>query len=221
MRIGRLRFSQRKSPGADPAWIFQDRPRRCRVGPVCQRGLDLPSGLLNQRTTEKNTGVRKMPNRVTPNMPAKTAVPSERRISAPAPAAKYGGTMWMKHERRHDDRPQPHPGGLHGGVEPGRAFLLAVAGELDDQDGVLAGQADQHHEADLHEDVDVHAADRDAGQAHSRHIGTTRITASGSDQLSYRPASTKKTSTAPSTNALNGFCRRSRNCSTLLDCFCK
>ena len=47
----------------------------------------------------------------------------------------------------------------------------------------------------------------------SKHIGTTRITASGSDQLSYSPASTKNTSTAPSTNALNGFCCRSRNCS--------
>ena len=55
----------------------------------------------------------------------------------------------------------------------------------------------------------------------NKHIGTTRITASGVDQLSYRPASTKKTSTAPSTNALNGFCRRSRNCSILLACFCK
>ena len=55
----------------------------------------------------------------------------------------------------------------------------------------------------------------------SKHIGTTKTTASGSDQLSYRPASTKKTSTAPSTNALNGFCRRSRNCSTLLAWLCK
>ena len=38
-----------------------------------------------------------MPNRVTPNAPHSMAVPTERRISAPAPAAKYGGTMWTKH----------------------------------------------------------------------------------------------------------------------------
>ncbi len=36
--------------------------------------------------------------------------------------------------------------------------------------------------------------------AHSRHIGTTRMTASGSDQLSYCAASTRKTSTTASTN---------------------
>ena len=32
----------------------------------------------------------------------------------------------------------------------------------------------------------------------SRHIGTTRITASGSDQLSYRAASARKTKTTAS-----------------------
>ena len=85
------------------------------------------------------------------------------------------------------------------GVAQTLALQLAVASELDDQDGVLARQADQHHEADL---CVVLAADGDAGKcaqdAHRHH----RITASGSDQPSYRPASTKKTSTAPRTNAL-------------------
>src|SRR5262245_6000308 len=51
-------------------------------------------------------------------------------------------------ERGHQDRPQPHLGGLDRGVEPRRAFELPVAGELDDQNGVLARQADQHHEPD-------------------------------------------------------------------------
>ena len=36
---------------------------------------------------------------------------------------------------------------------------------------------------------------------HKRHIGTTRITASGSDQLSYCAASTRNTSTTASVNA--------------------
>ena len=35
--------------------------------------------------TEKNTGVRKIPNKVTPIMPLKTAVPSACRISEPGP----------------------------------------------------------------------------------------------------------------------------------------
>ncbi len=41
--------------------------------------------LRNHMRTKKNTGVRKMPNRVTPIMPLNTAVPSDWRISAPAP----------------------------------------------------------------------------------------------------------------------------------------
>jgi hypothetical protein len=50
--------------------------------------------------------------------------------------------------------------------------MLALAGELDDQDRVLARQADQHDQADLGEDVVVaagqpHAGDR--GQQAHRH----------------------------------------------------
>ena len=36
-------------------------------------------------------GVRKMPKSVTPSMPLNTAIPSDRRISAPAPAATTSG----------------------------------------------------------------------------------------------------------------------------------
>src|SRR6201997_630069 len=92
------------------------------------------------------------------------AVPTERRISAPAPDAKYGGTMWMKHRLVITIGRRALAGSLHGGVERRGALLLAVAGELDDQDGVLARQADQHHEADLREQVVVQAAGGDAGQ---------------------------------------------------------
>jgi hypothetical protein len=41
--------------------------------------------------------------------------------------------------------------------------VLDLLGELDNQDGVLAGQADQHHQADLREDVVVHLHQPDAG----------------------------------------------------------
>ena len=39
----------------------------------------------SQSITEKKTGVRKIPNIVTPSIPLNTVVPSVRRISAPAP----------------------------------------------------------------------------------------------------------------------------------------
>ena len=81
----------------------------------------------------------------------------------------------------------------------GRPSLVQLLGELDDQDRVLAGQPDQHHQADLHEDVDVALCVYSTpATEQSRHIGTTRITASGSDQLSYSAASARKTQTTAS-----------------------
>jgi len=44
------------------------------------------------RMTWKNTGVKKIPNKVTPSIPKKTAVPRVRRISAPAPSAMTSGS---------------------------------------------------------------------------------------------------------------------------------
>ena len=51
-----------------------------------------------------------------------------------------------------------------------------MLGELDDQDRILACQADQDHEADLGEDVDVlsPAIVHADATALSKHIGTTR-----------------------------------------------
>ena len=52
--------------------------------PASRMEWELNSRLpLSRLMTKKNTGVRKMPTRVTPNMPLKTAVPRVRRISAP------------------------------------------------------------------------------------------------------------------------------------------
>ena len=87
----------------------------------------------------------------------------------------------------------------HASSVASRRSTPAVAlelGELDDQDRVLARQADQHDEADLREDVDVRARPwHTPASEPSTHIGTTRITASGSDQLSYWAASTRNTNT--------------------------
>ena len=48
-------------------------------------------GPKNFMITEKKTGVKKMPNKVTPIIPLNTAVPSACRISAPGPLATTKG----------------------------------------------------------------------------------------------------------------------------------
>ncbi len=58
-------------------------------------------------------------------------------------------------ERGHQDRPQTQLHRRQRGVAARQPRLALVLGEFDNQDRVLAGQADQHHEADLREDVDV------------------------------------------------------------------
>ncbi len=56
------------------------------------------------------------------------------------------------------------------GLQARLAGLLVLLGELDDQDRVLRRQADEHHEADLGQDVVVQPHQPDAGhggkQAH-------------------------------------------------------
>ena len=92
-------------------------------------------------------------------MPQNTAVPSAMRISAPAPVAMYERHHAQDEgERGHQDRPQAQAGRPR--PPPGTRSMPCssqLAGELDDQDGVLGRQADQHDEADLREDVVVHA----------------------------------------------------------------
>ncbi len=108
--------------------------------------------------TEKKTGVRKIPKSVTPTMPLNTAIPSDRRISEPAPEATTSGNHADdESERGHQDRPQPQPACLERRLAARQALQVLLLGVLDDQDGVLARQPHQHHQADLHEDIDVPA----------------------------------------------------------------
>src|SRR5437879_5110767 len=51
-------------------------------------------------------------------------------------------------QRGHDDWPQTQLARLQGCLAARHAGGPLDLGELDDEDGVLAGQADQHHEAD-------------------------------------------------------------------------
>ena len=118
------------------------------------------------------------PNTVTPIMPENTVVPSVWRSSAPAPIAQTSGDdAEDEGERRHQDRAQPQPRRLDRRVPAVAALLLELLRELDDQDGVLGGEADQHDEADLGEDVVVlpaqdHAGDRgDEAHRHDQDHG--------------------------------------------------
>jgi hypothetical protein len=99
-------------------------------------------------------------------MPAKTAVPSD--------AAHLGAGALGDHqrhhaedesERGHQDRPQTQAARLDGRLVARLSLAVQLLGELDDEDRVFARQADQHHQANLHEDIDglvreQHADDR-------------------------------------------------------------
>jgi hypothetical protein len=75
-------------------------------------------------------------------------------------------------ERRHEDRPEPQPRGGQRGVHEARATLVLLLGELHDQDGVLRREADDHHEADLREHVELEAGDPErADRAQQRDRG--------------------------------------------------
>ena len=142
-----------------------------------------------------------MPNSVTPNMPANTAVPSEWRISAPAPVATTSGkTPRMK---------------ANDVIRIGRsrsreASTVASKRGLPSWCNCLANSTMRM--AFLHANptsttrpiCTKMSTDRCANSTpateHSRHIGTTRMTASGSDQLSYRADSARKTASTASAN---------------------
>ena len=87
-------------------------------------------------------------------MPPKTVVPTERRLMRPAPCARTSGrTPRMKASEVIRIGRRRISGGFDGGVEDAEAFFAQLLGELDDQDRVLAGEADQHDQADLAVDV--------------------------------------------------------------------
>ena len=92
-------------------------------------------------------------------MPENTAVPSDWRISAPGPVAIISGTtprMKAKAVIR-IGRSRSRQASTAASTADGAA-LLRLPGELDDQDGVLGGKADQHDQADLHQDIVVEPA---------------------------------------------------------------
>ena len=110
--------------------------------------------------------------------------------------AGAGGNRQRQHaederQRRHEDRPQADAAGLERRIHDRLALLAQLLGELDDQDRVLGGEADQHHQADLAEDVVRQAAQplrRERAEDGERHASRMM---NGSTQLSYCAASTR------------------------------
>ncbi len=68
-----------------------------------------------------------------------------------------------KGERSHQDRAKSQARRLDCRLIARLALLMQLPGELHDQDGVLARQPDQHHQADLHKDIDVFVGQEHAG----------------------------------------------------------
>ena len=85
------------------------------------------------------------------------------------------------------------PSGLFG---PVAVVILPLPRELYDENGVFRGQTDQHHEADLCEDVYRHTSEvRPVAEA-SKHIGTISTMANGSFQPLLLAARTRNTNRA-------------------------
>ena len=108
------------------------------------------------------------------------------RPAAPAPLAIQSGTqprMKAKEVMRIGRRRSRAPSSA-ASTRP-QAALEPGLRELDDQDRVLGGEPDQHHEADLPEDVEGEAArGRGRGRRPTTATGTESSTLNGSDQLS-------------------------------------
>ena len=125
-------------------------------------------------------------------MPKNTAIPiALAHLRAGAAGDDQRQDAQDEREGRHQDRTEPQPCSLHDRLHRPLALGLQLAGELDDQDRILGGQADENDEADLRQDVDVSTQHRTPAIAASRHIGTISTIASGRLQLAYCAASTR------------------------------
>ena len=95
-------------------------------------------------TTTKNSGMKNMPSSVPTTMPPSTPVPIARlRAGTRASGDRQRQHAEAERQRSHQDRSQAIAHGLHGGVDQLHAAFEVGLGELDDQDRVLAGQADR------------------------------------------------------------------------------
>ncbi len=142
------------------------------------------------------------------SIPPITVVPMIWRPTEPAPEAVHSGTQPRMNANdviRMGRRRRRAPSSA--ASASGHAAFEFVFGELDDQDGVLGGEADQHHQADLRVDVvfdlnHVLRAGTDPSTQRRSHrtanapkiaTGVLSRTLNGSVQLSYSAARIRKT----------------------------
>ena len=140
---------------------------------------------LRPRMTEKKTGVRKIPNNVTPTIPLNTAIPNDRRISEPAPDATTSGiTPMMKANEvirigRSRNRHASSVASRRG--SPSMCFCLAYSTI---KMAFLHASPTSTTRPICTKILTSRPVLSTPATEQSRHIGTTRMTASGSDQLS-------------------------------------
>ena len=95
-----------------------------------------------------------MPMALAASMPPITVVPMIWRATEPAPEADpQRHATENERERGHQDGPQAKPRAFERRIHQRLPLLVLLLGKLDDQNRVLGGQADQHHQADLRVDV--------------------------------------------------------------------
>ena len=109
--------------------------------------------------------MRKIAMSVAASMPPITVVPMIRRATrAGTGRAPERDTAEDERERGHDDRAQTETRAFERGFEQRRAAFVGELRELDDQDGVLRRETDQHDEADLRIDIVFHPARPERGE---------------------------------------------------------
>src|SRR5437868_2062648 len=163
-----------------------------------------------------------MPNSVTPSMPLNTARPSERRIPAPAPSAITKGTtpkMKANEVSRIGRRRSRTASSVasRGALPSSRCCLANSTMRMA---FLLARPTSTTKPICVKMFTSIRARVTPTMEQ-SRHIGTTRMTASGSDQLSYWAASTRNTATTDAKKAKTAVLPAcsSRNASSLHSAF--
>jgi hypothetical protein len=152
-----------------------------------------------------------MPTKLASNIPPITVVPMICRATDPAPEAVHSGTVPRMNANevirigRKRSR-APSSAASTSGLPFGQFFV----GELDNQNGVLGRQADEHDQADLRVDVvfdlhhvggkiesdDVARRSQSTGEGAEHRHRRAQQTLSGSDQLSYSAARIRNTNSS-------------------------
>ena len=139
-------------------------------------------------------GTMKMPIELAASMPPNTAVPTARRLICGGAGRDHQRQQAEDEgDRGHHHRAEPHlrpqRGGFHDRM-PGFALLL---GEFDDQNAVLGGQRDQHHEADLAVKIEIEPGDLDRRYtSRARRRRPTAAPGSGSSSSRTAPPGTDR-----------------------------